>query len=113
MVWGLWSVFKSLYLRRRAIFSSQDPFEPNFTPLEYIKSDNSQTQYIILDYKPNHKTKIIIPPSDVFYHSFYTFFNFAKDANIFFTPTFSKSTVTSKSFPPSVICRTVPLPNLI
>ena len=53
-------MFKSLYLRRRAIFSSQDPFEPNFTPLEYIKSDNSQTQYIILDYKPNHKTKIIM-----------------------------------------------------
>lgn len=60
MAWGLWSVFKSLYLRRHALFYSQDSFEPNFTPLEYIKSDDSKTQYIILDYKPNHKTKIIM-----------------------------------------------------
>lgn len=60
MAWGLWSVLKSLYLRRRALFAPQNSCDPIFTPLEYIKSDDSKTQYIILDYKPNHKTKIIM-----------------------------------------------------
>ena len=53
-------MLKSLYLRRRALFAPQNSCDPIFTPLEYIKSDDSKTQYIILDYKPNHKTKIIM-----------------------------------------------------
>lgn len=41
----------------------------------------------------------------------YNFFNFAKEANIFFCPAVSNSTVTSKSFPPSFTSFTVPEPN--
>lgn len=42
----------------------------------------------------------------------YSFFSFAKEANIFLVPiaALSKSTVTSKSFPPSAMDFTVPSP---